>query len=677
MTPMTFEASDSYDVAILIKQSSFHKGAILASYVLPLEEKGISQGRLIVYPLPYNDKGKAPVAFIKEQLDALVSDCLDNGVKTIYCADAPYFKVLAKLTKAEPNLGYVLPCQYPGYESFNLLLGINHSAVIYNPLNENKLNLSLKALISSLNQEPGQFSIPVLKDARYPITFTEIKAELDHLLSCPAISCDVETFSLDHDKAGIGTIAFAWNDSDGVAFTVDYKAMPECQGQHGKQVYNADVRKLLREFFDAYTGQLSFHRANYDIKILIYSLYMHALDDTQGLLVGLERLTRDFDDTRIISYLALNQCAETSLSLKDLSQEYAGNYAQDDIKDIRRIDLANLLQYNLVDACCTNWVHDKYYQKMADDQQDVIYFDVMLPSLKTIIQMELTGMPLNPQRVQEVKHQLEVIRTSHLVKIRQHPALGMLQSMLTKAAYDIDYEKRVAKAKHPEKIRKKDPKTFPRVVFNPNSPKQLQVLLYTILKLPVIEKTKTGQAATGAEVLDNLVNHTNNNNDIELLNALIGYAGAEKILSTFITAFERAIAHNPNDPRVYIHGSFNLGGTVSGRLSSSDPNLQNIPSTSQYSKLVKSCFQAPADKLFVGADFNSLEAMVNALTTKDPNKLAVYENNLDSHSWNTFGYWPDKMPDVADRMAKATLPGKFYKRELADGTFEYLHESEL
>ena len=102
----------------------------------------------------------------------------------------------------------------------------------------------------------------------------------------------------------------------------------------------------------------------------------------------------------------------------------------------------------------------------------------------------------------------------------------------------------------------------------------------------------------------------------------MAWSQAEKILNTFITAFERAI--DKGDGVVYLHGSFNLGGTKSGRLSSSDPNLQNLPAGSTYGKLVKECFTAPTGQLFVGADFRSLEDYISALTTKDPNKLAVY-----------------------------------------------------
>ena len=139
--------------------------------------------------------------------------------------------------------------------------------------------------------------------------------------------------------------------------------------------------------------------------------------------------------------------------------------------------------------------------------------------------------------------------------------------------------------------------------------------------LPIIDTTDKGSPATGAETIEKLINHTNEPLYKEILEALITYGGVTKILSTFIPAFENAISKDDSDI-VWLHGSFNLGGTVSGRLSSSDPNMQNIPANSQYGKLIKECFVSTPQWLFGGADFNSLEDYISALTTKDPNKLA-------------------------------------------------------
>ena len=674
---LTFEPSDSYPIAILIKTTSFQRGPIYATYVKPLEDIGISKGDIIALPLEYNANKKAPVKLIKSCLDDLLATLLDLGVKTIYCADAAYFKTLIKQHKAEQHLGYVLPAKYEGFTGFDVILGVNHTSLIYSPTNDAKLNLSMKALVQHLLKEPDVFANSLLKDARSPVTLAEIKHQLGELHSHPALTCDVETFSLSHDKAGIGSIAFAWNTTDGVAFLCDYKIVIGEDPIQGSYTPNPDVRELLREFFNTYQGKLTFHNAAFDIKMLVYTLFMSALDDNKGLVDGLECITRHFDDTKIIAYLALNSTAGNELGLKVLAQEYCGNYAQEDVNDIRRIYHTQLLEYNLIDCCATQYVYEKYWPKMLEDEQERIYREAMIPSIKTIVQMELVGMPLNPERVQEARHELEIIRTFNDVKCRKHPVINSLQELLTVRAHKQDYEMRVAKAKKPENIKEKDFEKFPTVRFNANSPKHLQVLFYEILQLPVIERTKTKQPSTGADVIKKLSNHVKDESVKELFVALIAFSQAEKILSTFISAFEEAISHSPNDPRVYIHGSFNLGGTVSSRLSSSNPNLQNIPSNSIFGKLIKSCFSPKASELFVGADFNALEAMVNALTTKDPNKLTVYENDLDSHSWYTFNYWPDKMPDIQAKMDKAELDGKFYKQLQPDGSYQYFHESEL
>lgn len=96
----------------------------------------------------------------------------------------------------------------------------------------------------------------------------------------------------------------------------------------------------------------------------------------------------------------------------------------------------------------------------------------------------------------------------------------------------------------------------------------------------------------------------------------------------------------------YLFGFFNLGGTVSGRLSSSNPNLQNLPAKGKLAKLIKRCFKAPPGYLFVGLDFSSLEDRISALTTKDPNKLKVYTDGYDGHCLRAFSYFGENMPDI-------------------------------
>jgi DNA polymerase-1 len=201
--------------------------------------------------------------------------------------------------------------------------------------------------------------------------------------------------------------------------------------------------------------------------------------------------------------------------------------------------------------------------------------------------------------------------------------------------------------------------------FNPNSGPQLIRLLYGRMGLPIISKTDTGLPSTDGETLENLLNHTDHTDTLNFLHALIAYKAVNKILTSVIPALETA--QLGPDGWHYLFGNFNLGGTVSGRLSSSDPNLQNLPAKEGYSKLIKSCFKAPPGWFFCGIDFSSLEDKISALTTKDPNKLKVYTDGYDGHSLRAYAYFGESMPDIiADNVASINSIQKKYPHERQD-----------
>lgn len=640
MKHIIFQESESYKVAVLIKTSSFNKMDLEANYIEPLKVLGVNPNEIIGFNLKQPKTGKPSVSYIKEYLKELLEVLQSLTVQYLYVADAAYFKVLTKQTKTEPHLGYVLPCKLAGYEHMKVVLGINHQALIFNPELKAKLNLSLQTLSDSLSGTYQAIGTGIIHSGYYPKSLDEISQCLEHLHKYPSLTCDVEAFSLSFDKAGIGTIAFAWDKHNGVAFACDYSEAATLtdalDNRFGEFRVNHAVRMMLRRFFEDYKGELIFHNCTYDIKVAIYSLWMESPLDSIGCLTGLEILTRNFQDTKIIAYLATNTTAGNVLGLKPLAHEFAGNWAQDDIKDIRKIPLKELLQYNLVDCLSTWYVKDKYWPIMCQDEQLEIYRNLMLPSLKVIIQMELTGMPLDAWRVQEVKKELWLLQETYEAVLNTSPTIKMLNLILQNKAM-VDANAKLKVKQHPlEK--------FKDVVFNPNSNQQVQRLLYEQMGLPVLDLTDTKQPATGGDTIAKLINHTNEQSYKDILNALIGHGQVTKILSSFIPAFEEALIKS--DGRSYLHGGFNLGGTVSGRLSSSKPNLQNIPAKSTYGDLIKSCFSAPDGWLFCGADFNSLEDYVSALTTKDPNKLKVYEDGFDGHCLRAAYYFKDKCPDI-------------------------------
>lgn len=665
-----FGQSDSFPIALLMKHTAFDKTSLINNYVQPLQSRGVPEGDIVAFTLEYETKNFS-VKFAKQYLETLMPELASLGVKHILCTDANYFKLLAGVKNTDGQLGYVVPCAIKGYEHMNVVLSLNYQQLVYNPELRDKLTAGLDALSTHLQ---GSYVAPgtgIIHKAVYPETLADIKRTLDGLLDFPELSCDIEAFDLKFYNAGIGTIAFAPDKHRGVAFACDYKPnivqppLAEKRSEYGRFVKNPEVRALLRDFFTNYKGRLVFHNAAYDVKVIVYCLWMESLLDQKGLLDGLMIMTARMDDTKIIAYLATNTTAGNVLGLKPLAHEFAGNWAVDNIKDIRLIPLSDLLRYNLVDCLSTNYVKEKYYPIMVRDQQEELYKGLMIKSQRLIIQMELTGMPMDRAKILEVEAKLQGIHNKFDAQIRAQPIISRFEQWATRQKWQKDYEDRRDKAKNPEKIMPKDWDEYQRTKpfqFNPGSPDQLQVLLYDaqFLGLPVIDKTDTKLPATGEKTLKKLLNHPIGQANKELIEGLIGVSQVSTILSNFIPAFKKAIEKAP-DGIVWLHGSFNLGGTVSGRLSSSDPNLQNIPAKSIFAKVIKECFMAPKGWLMCGADFNSLEDYISALTTKDPNKLDVYIKGFDGHALRAAYYFKEDLEkegiyiDMADPKSVNTL----------------------
>jgi len=268
-----------------------------------------------------------------------------------------------------------------------------------------------------------------------------------------------------------------------------------------------------------------------------------------------------------------------------------------------------------------------------------VYETIMKPSVKVILQMELTGMCISMDRVQEARVILEK-------DIKVCTELFYQSSIIQQFSYLLKEQAQIAaNAKLVKKV--KPISDFDHIGFNPNSNPNMQQLLYDYLDFPVIDKTKAKAPATGAKTIAKLVHLTTDPDKLALLQHLIDFSAADKILNTFITAFEKSILKD--DGAYYLHGNFNLGGTVSGRLSSSGPNLQNIPSTgSKYAKIIKACFIAPPGWVFMGADFASLEDRISALITRDSNKLKVYTDGYDGHCLRAFSYFPERLLGIVD-----------------------------
>jgi DNA polymerase-1 len=189
-------------------------------------------------------------------------------------------------------------------------------------------------------------------------------------------------------------------------------------------------------------------------------------------------------------------------------------------------------------------------------------------------------------------------------------------------------------------------------VFNINSSKQLGKILFEKLKLPVIKKTKTG-ASTDVDVLEKLSLH----HDLPL--EILGYRNLSKLKSTYIDALPRLV--HPETGRV--HTSYNQTVTATGRLSSSDPNLQNIPIRTEEGNRIRQAFVPEKGNVIVSADYSQIELRVLAHLSKDEVLIEAFRRDEDVHSRTAseiFGVPIEKVTPVMRREAKVINFGIIY-----------------
>jgi len=505
---------DIYKVALLIKEPSFSQINLNKAYVKPLIKRGLPPDDIIALSLKYNEHNKAPASLIKSHLETVLKACVKLCVDTLLVADAAYFKTLTKERKAEPHHGYIKKCAIKGYEHLNVILSINYQVLFYNPVMQDKIDMSLDTVMGHLNGTHQDLGKGIIHNAVYPSQLEDIEALLNDLHKYHVITCDTETFSLNIVNAGLGTIAFAWCRHEGFAFAVDYDWLGNdvdgnpyvsTEGECAIRTEKPEIIALLKNFFETYEGKIIYHNGCFDIKILIYRLFMKDASDIKGLIHGLKLMYRDIDDTKIITYLATNTTAGNKLDLKSNAFEFAGNYAQEDIHNICLIPKPELLEYNLVDCLCTWYVYEKNHPIMIKDDQLNIYNKIMLPSMKVITHMELIGMPMNYMEIRNTEAKLntilqaqrKIVADSQLVKDYewklQREAMIMKNLLLKKKIRPIEdfYEP-----------------------FNPASNKQLRGLLYEQFGFEVIDKTDTGLAATGGKTVKKLLKKLMNEHNL-------------------------------------------------------------------------------------------------------------------------------------------------------------------
>jgi len=656
------------DLAILISQKSFDK-SLLKKYYVKNIKKIVGKIDIFYIIIPY----KMGLIEGREYLENNVYPICDKfSIKNLLVADGSMFKTLT----GEPSTKNLMKPLYnisknPKYDGkYNCLTIPNYDSFFYNPALANSLIYGLKPLKAMLNFLPYKEGID-FKTRKIVNGVEKIKKELSHLLKCPKLTVDIEAFSLQHHKAGIGTISFSFSQRDAVGFYVDYLPK-QVHKKHYKsisvrkkykktdavRINNTIIYELLLWFFKKYKGVCIFHNLGYDVRVLIYVLFMKNNIDRKGLIKGLKSFANS-EDTQLLTILAKNSAENFTTDLKSNTIEYCGNYSVD-VSDITKQDPKALLEYNHIDSAGTFYLYNKY-KKIPKKQNQEYLYHLLRNGALLFVDIQLSGMPVDMKEVIKLQKTLANKKKKHLKTINNSKVIKVFNYYLKTA----EYLKKLASWK----VKRVPFKDIKYDKFNPNSNPQLVKLLHYFYRIPIMQFTANGNPSTDKDTLKMYMEAVNLNtfdefqplkkvlNEIKLLNEM------GSITSTFIPAFLEYSVEKGDI--YYLFGNYKFPGTVSLRPTSSNPNMLNLPSTgSPYAKSIKKCVKPPKGRVMLSADFDSQEHKANALITKDPNMLAEYASGLDGHGYRAIHYFfkefPKRFRDMWNYQKKHGNKGKYY-----------------
>ena len=445
---------------------------------------------------------------------------------------------------------------------------------------------------------------PPLGDYQCILEQAQFDVWLEKLRSAELIAFDTETTGLDAQQAQLVGLSFAVKAGEAAYIPVahSYMGVPT---QLDRDAVLQALKPILEDPNKAKVGQ----HAKYDINILANASTPIAV---QGVAFDtmLESYVLDSTATRHdMDSLALKYLDHSNIRFEDIAGKGAKQLTFD------QIDLAQAAPYAAEDADVTLRLHQHLWAKLSAE-----------PSLAKVLQE--IEMPLVPV-LARIERQGALVDAKLLGL--QSNELGEKLVALERQAFEIAGEE-----------------------FNLASPKQLGVILYEKLGLPIISKTAKGQASTAEAVLAELAEQ-----DFELPKVLMQYRTLSKLKSTYTDRLPEQI--NPRTGR--IHTSYHQAVAATGRLSSTDPNLQNIPIRTAEGRRIRQAFVAPKGYQLLAADYSQIELRIMAHLAKDESLLDAFRHGRDVHkatAAEVFGVPLDEVSSDQRRSAKAINFGLIY-----------------
>lgn len=288
------------------------------------------------------------------------------------------------------------------------------------------------------------------------------------------------------------------------------------------------------------------------------------------------------DDTAIAAYLV--DPAKNEYTIEKLASEYFGTVIEKpEVKQLSLLDDVETDRSEYLAKCAValGVLNECIGDKIKENGQEKLYQEVELPLVTVLAHLEINGFLVDDNQLKEFADKL-----------------GEKIDALTNEIYMLAGEE-----------------------FNINSPKQLGVILFEKLELKPVKKTKTGYA-TNADVLEKL------RDKHPIVNFIMGYRQLAKLKSTYCDGLTAVV--NPNTHR--IHSVFTQTVTVTGRLSSTEPNLQNIPTRTELGREIRKMFVAKDGYVLVDADYSQIELRVLAHIANDETMINAFRNNEDIHA---------------------------------------------
>ncbi|MHB0888405.1 DNA polymerase I [Acidithiobacillus sp.] len=431
----------------------------------------------------------------------------------------------------------------------------------------------------------------------------DLAALLEQLRRAALVAIDTETTDLDPWVADLVGISCAWLGADGEMAAV---YIPVGHHDGSPQLSKAEVLATLRPWLEDPAAAKVAQNGKFDWRI-----FWHQGIRAAGLL----------RDTLLESYIL--DSTQTGHDLDTLAQRHLQhrNIAYADlagkgknVKNFADVPVIEALPYAAEDAdVCLRLDRLLWPRIAAEPGLQRVFTEIEMPLVTVLARMEDAGVKVD-------RLQLEVLSAELAEE---------MQSMEARAFHAAGQ------------------------AFNLNSPKQIQEILFDKMRLPVLKKTPGGQPSTNEDVLAQLAAHS------ELPRLILDYRALAKLRNTYADALPRMI--EPHTGRVHTH--FQQAVAATGRLASSEPNLQNIPVRTEQGRRIRRAFVAEPDHVLMSADYSQIELRIMAHLSGDARLRSAFAEGLDVHAataGEVFGLAPETVDAEARRAAKAINFGLIY-----------------